>query len=337
MQWLIDNKYISVREHPDDPDLKIYNYMPRAVYERYWCEETRMARGLIMYKDTIVSRPLPKFFNWNEEGADKIELSEQVRAYDKLDGSLGVEYIAPDGLPAIATRGSFTSPQAQWATDYLRSRPSINITLDYTKGTQLTTLREIIYPENRIVLDYGRYEGIPVLGQMEVDTGKWRPDKRLMIGTGVYQDMLNTPPRHNKEGIVIETADGRRVKIKQQDYIDLHRVVTNITPKNSWELWKTKGEHYLEDIPNEFHAEVAAHVNKQLKVIGLWQINALEQYMMIPADLDRKEYAQYAKATDWPAYMFAMYDNNIEKAYNIIEQEALKYVSNDPTGLSSVR
>jgi|SRR5690625_1561843 len=328
-QKLIDEKYISVREHPDDPDLKIYNYTPKAVYERYWCEETRMARGLIMYKDEIVARPLPKFFNWNEPGADVISSQEEVTAYEKHDGSLGIGYVAPDGKPAIATRGSFTSPQAEWATKHLRSRDFENLVAEFWVLDRYTTLFEIIYPENRIVLDYGDFAGLIRLGVMGTDTGEWHPDDRLLVAEGTYQEILRKPPRPNKEGVVVETGDGRRVKIKQQDYIDLHRIVTNISPKNSWELYKSKGNNYLDDIPNEFHDEVAGHVERRLKAIGSHTRKLMIQYLDIPEGLERKEFAKRALETDSPAFMFAWYDVNLSKACETAEKEALANVSDN--------
>lgn len=329
MKKLVDEKYISAREHPDDPDLKIYNYTPKTVYEQYWCEETRMARGLIMYKDVIVARPLPKFFNWNEPGADEIDRDEEVTAYEKHDGSLGIGYIGPDGRPAIATRGSFTSPQAIWATEHVRRNKVTSEVISMAVTENCTPLYEIVYPENRVVLDYGDYAGLIFLGNMRLYTGKWNPNPTLEVSRGTYREILELPPRHSREGVVVETGDGRRVKIKQQDYIDLHKVVTNITPKNSWELWKTRGEQYLDGIPNEFHDEVAGHVRERLVAIDLAAVTALEAYLRIPDGLERKEFAKYALETKSPGYMFAMRDNQPARALEIIEKEALKNVGNN--------
>ena len=43
---------------------------------------------------------------------NRIESDAPVEVTDKMDGSLGILYRRPDGVCAIATRGSFASDQA---------------------------------------------------------------------------------------------------------------------------------------------------------------------------------------------------------------------------------
>jgi RNA ligase len=65
-----------------------------------------------------------------------------------MDGSLGILYKV-DGKPYLATRGSFVSDQAVAGTAMLHERYG-----DYEFEDGFTYLFEIIYPENRIVIDY---------------------------------------------------------------------------------------------------------------------------------------------------------------------------------------
>lgn len=46
LQPFIDDKYISVQQHPTC-DLFIYNYTEKAQYERNWTYETQQCRGLV--------------------------------------------------------------------------------------------------------------------------------------------------------------------------------------------------------------------------------------------------------------------------------------------------
>src|SRR5271156_1066714 len=116
--------FVGCQYHPTLP-LRIYNYTHLAQYDgKAWGDGTiDYCRGLIVdNEDNIIARPFKKFHNLNTASMPEtlvenlpLELPEITK---KMDGSLGIWY--PDGTPAgaIATRGSFTSPQALWATKW---------------------------------------------------------------------------------------------------------------------------------------------------------------------------------------------------------------------------
>ena len=152
--------YVSVRDHPEAP-LQILNYTAAAQYDRAWDDVTRQCRGLIVHTgwDDVVARPWPKFHNYGEHEEGTLDLDALVEVTDKLDGSLGILYPAAKGQWAIATRGSFESEQAirgtrMWRDNYSHMRPEPGWTF----------LFEIIYPENRIVVDYAGAEDLVLLG-----------------------------------------------------------------------------------------------------------------------------------------------------------------------------
>lgn len=155
----IRDGYIREQTHPTEP-LKIFNYTQKAVFEGVWNEATRMCRGLIINTETlcVVARPFAKFFNYGEDKASHISLGEIVTVTDKIDGSLGIQYWMPKAKRwAIATRGSFTSEQAVWATDWLQKYG----TQDYF-NIDYTYLYEILATWNRIVIEYN-WEGLVLL------------------------------------------------------------------------------------------------------------------------------------------------------------------------------
>lgn len=258
----INNKHITVREHPDLP-LRILNYTPKAQYERAWNDCTRACRGLILNQDgEVVARPFAKFFNYGELDVDDVhfDLDAPVSVWDKLDGSLGVVYPTPDG-PAVATRGSFTSDQAVWATGWLRSRMP-----DYRVRYGLTDLVEIIYPGNRIVVDYGGLEALIGLATIDNQTGgvfppEWPGDIACQFEADTLAEALQLPPRDNAEGIVIhDHAAGRLIKVKQDDYVRLHRIVTGWNDRTVWE-WLRDGNdltQIAQQVPDEFYEWVQA-------------------------------------------------------------------------------
>src|SRR5690242_13723962 len=156
MDWptvrlLEEEGYITIQEHPT-AELWILNYSQKCQFAGYWTAETMQCRGLIVDTDfRIVARPFVKFFNLEQhlamEGMPVLRWDQPYVIQEKMDGSLGILYWA-DGVPCIATRGSFISDQAVFATNLLRTR---YVQVEF--APQYTYLFEIIYPANRIVVD----------------------------------------------------------------------------------------------------------------------------------------------------------------------------------------
>ena len=272
LRELIEDGYITAR--PSGDGQTIFNYTDKCQREGLWVKETRACRGLIVDDDSeeIIARPWEKFFNHNEPQA-QLKPSDYllpVEVTDKLDGSLGILHRARDGKPRVATRGSFHSEQAEWATNWIRERfPAIG--WDY----RLTPLAEIIYPENRIVVDYHGFSGLRLLGFVSIDHGTYfGPDGHWIKGctfrlypTGTFEyrtlkDALAAPPRKGAEGLCVRFADQPRiVKIKQADYIELHRIVSGLNERSVWQRWMDHPgpeglDELLDGLPDELHGWV---------------------------------------------------------------------------------
>ena len=126
-----------------------------------------------------------------------------------------------------------------------------------------TPLFEIIYPENRIVVDYKGWFGLKVIGGVEIETGKDVERHRLIatFGNTILADKvegdlkeleaLNTP---NEEGFVVAYDNGLRVKIKFEDYKRLHRLITGVNPRVIWEM--LRDDEWLDEtnLPDNFRA-----------------------------------------------------------------------------------
>ncbi|MBO0930136.1 RNA ligase [Fibrella aquatilis] len=312
----IANGYVMVRQHPT-AELYILNYTAQAQYEGVWDEHTLACRGLILNgQGQVVARPFGKFFNLDEHGPEwtppvTTDGPEPFVAYEKLDGSLGILYWH-DGMPHIASRGSFMSEQAQRATHLLHTRYAhVLPRLDPTK----TYLFEIIYPENRIVVDYGDREALVLLGVIDTATGADHADLPdigfpLVRRFDGYTDLaaIRAVQLDNEEGFVIRFASGFRVKVKMAEYVRLHRILTQISSRNIWEYLATNQpfDAILERVPDEFYDWVKATV-----------ANFTAQYEAIEADCwfafqvreSRKETALYFQTQRYPAVLFLMLDN----------------------------
>lgn len=239
---------VSAKRNPDD-DLTIYNYTPKTAYDNAWDDVTRACRGLIVDDDgKIIARPFPKFFNYGDTDNydEEITPDTEVTAYDKLDGSLGIVYWDKKGQPQVATRGSFTSVMAIHASEKIKD-------LLIPHFENVTMLVEIIYPENQIVLDYKGKDDLFLLGGIHIPSGDFLSPLDVFTEIrGVYpeggfrylaqnyneistvQDALNHLNRVNREGFVLHTLDGTMVKVKQEDYVSMHRAVFQTSKRTVW-------------------------------------------------------------------------------------------------------
>ncbi|MCO6011523.1 hypothetical protein NE236_41890 [Actinoallomurus purpureus] len=315
---MLDAGYIRQQIHPDLP-LTILNYTEKAQYERVWTDVTRQCRGLIVRDGSyVVARPWAKFFNYGEHPDGALDLAAPAEVTDKQDGSLGILYLGTDGW-MIATRGSFTSDQALHATTIFRRRYG-----DFEPPDGMTALFEIVYPANRIVLDYGNTDDLILLGAVDIATGEavgpdwvsgWYGPMAETFPARTLGEALALPPRPNAEGVVVRLIDtGLMVKLKQEDYVQLHRIVTGLNARVVWEqlgAGKTVADT-CEPLPDELHdwvKDLAADLTgKALAMLTA----AREEHETILAGLPdgwtRKDYAAIAGRSTNRAWLFLLLD-----------------------------
>jgi RNA ligase len=339
----IRDGYISARRHPHLP-LTIYNYTAKTQWEQLWDEVTKHCRGLIVdWRGEIVGNCLVKFFNYNEPNAQNIDTSGPVQVTDKLDGSY-LAVCAYDGQVITATRGSFESDQALVAGQIIKATPEYQAALQLLCADS-TAIFEVIFPENRIVLDYGTLRDIVLIGTVanfELANGRqlWTPASQLnwpglvvkTFDCASFTEALAIPPRDNAEGIVVYFENtGERVKIKQQRYLELHKIIFDLTPKRIWER-RMAGEdimHILQDLPDEFHTAVIVFNDElQDRFDGIIE-GVQEAYERVFDKLDsnpnwtRKDFAMAAKGQPYAHMLFQMLDGNeeglVESAWKLVK------------------
>ena len=322
--------------HPSLP-LTIWNYAEKVQYENLWDEVTLMCRGLVTDDNgDIVATPFQKFFNI-EEG--KFEPTEKFEVYEKMDGSLGIVFWYR-GQWVVATRGSFTSDQANKAREILKK---YNTDIMFR---HLTFCFEIIYPENRIVLDYGNDEKLVLLGTFdkngkETDSEIWSQWGFDVVkkydGINDYKE-LKQMVKNDQEGFVVKFSNGDRVKVKGVEYLRLHKIMTNVTTTGIWEYLKN-GEDVMEllkDVPDEFYKKIQNYV-KDLRYAH-FQISERAgklhdgfrygKYGDVDPEPTKKEFAEFVLKREKVLHpvMFAMWDkkNYDEIIWNIIKPEFKK-------------
>jgi len=307
-------------------DLTIWNYSPKVQYERLWDDITMQCRGLVTNSQgKVIARPFKKFFNYEEHKPEEIP-NEYFDVYEKLDGSLGILFNYNSEW-VMATRGSFISEQSIKGRQLLEKYNYNRLHTDYTY------LFEIIYPENRIVCVYD-FEDLVLLGMVHTESGNEvnihntnNEDIRLnnMINNVGFKvvtlyktwgegfDILKEEISNDKEGYVIRFKNGFRMKIKGDEYVRLHRILTNISNRDIWEYLKDGKpmDEILDKVPDEFYDWV-----KETKENLIVQYNTIEnEYKWIfkiinrsPGIEERRVFAEYAKRYKHPNLLFNMLD-----------------------------
>jgi putative RNA ligase len=316
LSTMVQEGYVRVQRHPT-ASLLIHNYTEKAQFASVWNPVTLACRGLVTTLDgAVVARPFAKFFNHGQPGGPEVALDAPVRVTDKADGSLGVIYPDGSGGYAVATRGSFASDQALHATSVLRDRYR-----GWAPPDGYTVLVEIIYPGNRIVLDYGDLDDLVLLGAVEVATGRsagpeavpdWPGPVIETFGYPTLAAALAAPPRPGREGLVVWFPEADlRVKLKYEEYVRLHRIVTGLNARSVWENIDNLDD-LVESLPDEFHpwvrtvaAELQAEVDSRLAAIE-------DAYLSIVDGLaegwSRKDFALIAGRHPLRGYLFLRLD-----------------------------
>lgn len=321
--------------HPTLP-LTIWNYSPKTQFDGKWDEVTLMCRGLVTDNEgNVVARPFKKFFNIEE---NKHTPTDKFDVYEKMDGSLGI-FTNYKGEWVLATRGSFTSDQSVKGTELLQKYDYNRLNPDYTY------LFEIIYPENRIVCTYD-FEDLVLLGMIHTSTGD-----EVNIHSGNNEDIrfknllnnlgfnivkkydgisdysyLKQAISDNREGFVVKFSNGDRMKIKGEEYLRLHKIMTNLSTTGVWEVLSNGGkmEDYLKDVPDEFYKKVKSYV-RDLRY-NHYSISEYcgkmhdgfryGKYGDVDPEPSKKEYAEFVMKNVKPklrSVMFQMWD---KKSYN---------------------
>lgn len=246
--------------------LHIYNYTRTVQYGNLWDDVTINFRGTILDEDgNLVAKSFPKFKNFEEHSMDEIP-NEDFNIYEKMDGSLGIVYFY-DNKWNMATRGSFNSDQAIKGLEILNRYDLSLLDVNYTY------LFEIIYPENVIVVRYNE-EKLVLLAKYNVITGEegdvqTEYYKANFDVVNCYNNLPNNfidlkkDIEDNKEGYVLRFKNGMRVKIKGEQYVRLHKILTNISNMDIW-LSLKNGEDLsllLDAIPDEMDNNVRDFVD----------------------------------------------------------------------------
>lgn len=310
----IANGEITAVKDRQFPEIVVYNYTNDSHYAQNWNDITNSARGLIVNTETgeILGRPFTKFFNNDDPNPhNRFPRTGRIEVMDKKDGSMGVLYPRPDGTMGVSTRGSTNSEQARHATKVYNERYAGT----WNPNPDHTYMYEVIYPQNQIVLDYGDMDDIVMLGAIDKKTGAsvewdeiektgWKGPVVEKYEYASFTDVINDAKigGDNREGFVVHFRDhDKRVKLKFEEYLKLHKTMFALSPLRVWESLE-KGEDvkkWASSVPDEFYADIDKTATE---LRGKYDAHKSEAYNLhkeitgsLPAGYSRKDLAMKIK------------------------------------------
>lgn len=299
----------------DDFDLegtnyRIFNYR-LASYTDFTKPSALECRG-IMFETVmgvpvrLASRPMEKFFNYNENPFTmNLDLSKIRRIELKADGSLISTYTHKDTL-RLKTKGSIYSDQCKAAYEWLcKQHPSFGNTLVLLARQGWTTNMEWVAPDNRIVLPYMDSKLI-VLNVRNNQTGEYMPyeqvvetfGKERVIETFDFTDPVefvkSVAAMKNIEGGVALMENGQRFKIKCDWYLTLHRAKDSI--HSDRRLFEAVLDEGIDDARSLFADDplVLKRIDEMQEKVDRFynhMVKIIENFYKTNKHLDRKDYA----------------------------------------------
>lgn len=291
--------------HPNLP-LTIYNYTDKVQWESLWDEVTLMCRGLVVDDlGHVVARPFKKFFNLSE---GRTVCTDDYVIFDKMDGSLGVLFFY-GGNWIFSSRGSFTSDQA------IKGRELLDSVCDYNLLDKNNTYCfEIVYKENKIVVDYGDFEGCVLTAVFNTQTGEeqtldgWGLETVKSYNFDTPLKELHTIIKDNEEGYVIRFSNSERCKIKGAEYLRLHKMMSEMSTTAVWNCLRNGDSilTLLEGYPDEWYNTVRDYEQYLKELFNFWKATYESLYINYSLIQDTKQFAEAVKDKDFKHFMFSL-------------------------------
>lgn len=282
-------------------------------------------RGIILEKDSwnVVAYAFNKFGNYGESYADEIDWSS-ARVGEKVDGSLIKMYFY-DGEWRVGTNGMIDAVDAELSSPPYHSFMELfNVAadicgLDYDKlDPHFTYIFELRSPYNRVVVPYDDIRIIHLgtrdnrtCEEVEVDIGIEKPKQYMLSSLDDCIAMAATFDS-TKEGFVVVDKNYNRIKIKSEDYVKTHRMISNnkVSEEKILSLiCSGEEEEFLSYFP--IYTTIFQDIKiKRDKLKYLFYEIKKEVFSLKEKGTKRKDFAQLVKNNDFSFLYFLMYDNS---------------------------
>jgi len=242
-QYVVETD-ICCEKHPS-ADLFLYGYCSIFNDAKItWDDVNVYCRGLIVDSTgKVIELPFIKFWMFKQYLSAKDVLMNDnkifripdcpFRILEKIDGTMVMLYWLED-KPYLATQRSFTNPKAKIATEILYKKYGHT----FSKfNRNYTYVFEAVYPEIKVLVDYGNLSDLFLIGIIDKKNGQLLPledigfpmahDYTSEYGHISNFDELTALDIPNKEGFVIQYENGSLIKVKFPWYLQAHRILSS--------------------------------------------------------------------------------------------------------------
>lgn len=327
--------WLRSQTHPVLP-LTIWNYTNQTQYEEKWDDITMLCRGLVTDdKGNVIAHPLKKFFNYSQLKAWNKVPTGNFKIYEKLDGSLIQLFFYKTGW-IVTSKGSFTSPQAELAR-------SLIVDTGFLLDPDKNYIYELTGRKNRIVVDYPYAARLTLIAaiyrdgtECDIESIDDQCAELIDIKESFTWDDFKSFIPDNEEGFIIKFDSGERMKVKGDEYLRLHKIVTQTSSKDIWLALKEDRDlsELIERVPDEWltwayktigelyvrRRVIVSQVEKDLKygsvVEGLYYSGLGTTELVLLKS--RKDVAEYFKTCQYPSLMFLILDHKVQELEDIL-------------------
>jgi RNA ligase len=179
-----------------------------------------------------------------------------------------------------------------------------------------------------------------LLGVRDIETGsvrlpeavtEWRGPVTTTYPYKTLRQALEAPQRPNAEGFVVYFPElDYRIKIKQDDYIALHKIVTGLTERRVWENLKEGKtlQDICEIVPDEWHDWLKKTVQSLMTEYYSILLKVTRQFQEVcadlPLDFTRKDFALKVQDMQYASFMFSILDGKAvnSKIWDLVRPSA---------------
>ena len=307
----------------EDGNLVLFKYSQ--VDSDFFNPIVKECRGIILEKDTweVVAYAFNKFGNFGEAYADKIDWESAV-VETKEDGSLIKVYFY-DGEWRVGTNGTIFAENAE-----LNSGPYKNFRqlfdaaaekcgLDFSRLNRYYTynfelcseFNVIVCPQSEMRLIHIGTRNNRTFQEVETDIGIPHPQRYALSSLEDCIAMAKTFD-FTKEGFVVKDKNYNRIKVKSEDYVKAHRMISNnkVSEEKILSLiCSGEEEEFLSYFPT--YTTIFQDIKiKRDKLKYLFYEIKKEVFSLKEKGMKRKDFAQLVKNNDFSFLYFLIYDNS---------------------------
>lgn len=300
------------------------------------CDIVNEARGLILEKDSwkVIRYGFYRFYNLHEEGAAQLD-SGSIEVQEKIDGSL-VMFYWYNGWH-MSTRSTFDACEAELSSsdgtfeDVIKTAMG-NSGVKFSQFSKTCTyVFELVSPETQVIIPYNVTKLYYLmtrnnynLEESWCNCDNWPTFKTYKLKTlEEIENFVNSFEGKDFEGVVIKDKFNNRVKIKNLNWLKLHKMFNN---------GRLDRESILEMVMNGEDKEFLSYwpeKTEEFKDVRTWYNNLLARAELLdrkdyPATYpNRKDFAEYVNGykSKWRALMFKAYDG---KAFPWVKRMSAK-------------